>query len=323
MDRRRFVATIGSVIAAPSLVMAQKPGKVHRIGWLSIAFRNDIVHFVAAFEQGLRDHGYIPGQNAVIEIRSADGKPERLPDLARELVRNNVDVIVVGTNPNTSAAKSVTPSIPIVFAIGTDVIRAGLVKSLANPGGNVTGLTWDVGGDIVAKRYELLKEIAPRISRVANLWEPPYKDQYLKPTDDAASVLRLSSSWFEFSGNLERDFAEMLRWRADGLVSHTAGRQFQQRAELCELAVKHRLPSAFPISEFVDAGGLMSYGPNAAAAFRSAARYVGKILKGAKPADLPVEQPTKIDLTINLKTAKALGLKIPPSILLRADRVIE
>jgi len=319
MDRRRFVGMIGGALAVPR-AFAPKPGKVYRIGIFAIA---EASHFIAALEQGLRDHGYVVGGNVVVEFRSADGKPERLPGLARDLVRSNVDVIVVGTNPSTAAAKSATQSIPIVFAIGTDVVHAGLVKSLAKPGGNVTGLTWDVGGDIIAKRVELLKEIAPKISRVANLWEPPYRDQSQKPIDDAARVLQLSTSWVEFSGNLERDFAEMLRWRADALVSHTAGRQFQQRAELCALAVKHRLPSAFPISEFVDAGGLMSYGPNAAASFRSAARYVDRILKGARPADLPVEQPTKIDLVINLKTAKVLGLKIPQSVLLRADRVIE
>ena len=209
MDRRRFVALIGGALAAPSLVMAQKPGKIRRIGWLGSAPAP--AHVIAAFEQGLRDHGYVPGQNVVLEFRFADGRPDRVPDLAREFVRSNVDVIVVGLTPTATVAMSETQKIPIVFALGTDVVRSGLVKSLAKPGGNVTGLTWDVGGEIVAKRYELLKELAPRISRVANLWEPPNKAQYMKPIEDAASVLRLSTAWFEFSGNLERDFAEMLR----------------------------------------------------------------------------------------------------------------
>lgn len=320
MKRRDFVALIGGALAAPQ-AFAQQPGRVYRIGWLGSAPAP--AHIIAAFEQGLRDHGYEPGRNAMLEFRFADGRSERVPDLARELVRSNVDVIVVGITTTAAVAMSETQSIPIVFALGTDVVRSGLVKSLAKPGGNVTGVTWDVGGEIIAKRYELLKEIVPRVSRVANLWEPPNKAQFKKPVDDAASALRLSTAWFEFSGNLERDFAEILRWKADAIFSHAAGRQIVQRAELVARAAKHRLPTSFPVSEFVDAGGLMSYGPNAATSYRSAARYVARILKGAVPADLPVEQPTKIDLTINLKTAKALGLTIPQSVRLRADRVIE
>ena len=323
MRRRKLLVLIGSAAAAPTLVMAQRPGKVHRIGWLSPAGFRSTAHFVAAFEEGLRDHGYVPGQNAVIDIRTADGKPERLAELAHELVRSGVDVIVVGTNPATAAAQSATQSIPIVFAIGVDVVGAGLVKSLAKPGGNVTGLTLDVGSDVTTKRYELLKQISPKISRVAILWEPPYKDLYRKAIDEVATALRIGTSRFEFSGNLERDFAEMLRWRADAIIAHTYVGLYAQRAELCALAAKHRLPTGFASSEFVDVGGLMSYGPNAAASFRSAARFVDRILKGTKPADLPVEQPSKIDLTINLKTAKALGLKVPPTLLQRADRVIE
>ena len=271
----------------------------------------------------MRDHGYAVGKNLAIEFAIADGKIERLPGLARELVAKNVDVIVVGTNPNTVAAKAATQTIPIVFAVGTDVIGQGFVRSLAKPGGNITGVTWDVGGGTVSKAIELLKEIAPRTSRLAVLYEPPYHIYYREPVEEAAARLRLSLTWIDAIDDFGRGFDEAVRARANAVYVLAGPRMFGRRAELTALAAKHRLPATYVNTEYVDAGGLMAYAPNVAISFRDAARYVDKILKGANPADLPVEQPTKIDFVINLKTAQALGLTVPRSILLRADRVIE
>lgn len=322
LGRRRFLIASGALLAAP-FAFAQPRGKAFRVAYLTVSGRDAASHLIDALERGLRDQGYMIGRDVVVEFRSADGDIGRYPGIVRELVRSKPDVIVTGVNATTTLVRDATQSIPIVMVIGTDVVGAGLVRSLAKPGGNITGLTWDVGAEVIAKRLELLKEIAPRTSRVAVLWEPPYKDQYQKPSDDAASVLGLTTLWVKFSGGLERDFTEMLRWRADAVLVHPSGRLFQRRAELNALAEKHRLPTTYPVSEFVETGGLMSYGPNLAAQFRAAARHVAKILKGANPRDLPVEQPTKIDLVINLNTAKALGLAIPQPLLIRAERVIE
>ena len=322
MDRRRFVALIGSALAAP-LARAQQARRVYRIGWPAAAPRRDLEHLIAALEQGLRDLGYVPGKDIVLEFRSAEGKRERHPEVVQEVVRSKPDVLLAGTNDNTAALKAATQSIPIVMVIGTDVIAAGFAKSLAKPGGNITGMTFDVGAGIVIKRLELLKEIAPRISRIAVYGESVFKEEYQAPMDAAASVLGVRTFWQEYSGDPERDFAEMTRLRAEAVLVRATGVILNRGAEIIALATKHRLPTVFPVSEFVVAGGLMSYGPNMAGAFRSAARPIDKILKGAKPAEIPIEQPTVFDLTINLRTAKALGIKVPPSILLRADRVIE
>lgn len=329
MNRRAFVQFAAAMLALPGCALAapfafaQPRGKAFRAVYLSVSPRAAVNHLIDALERGLRDQGYIVGRDVAVDFRSADGDIGRYPAIVREVVLSKPDVIVTGPNETTARVRDATQSIPIVMAIGTDVVGAGLVRSLAKPGGNITGLTWDVGAGVIAKRLELLKEIAPSTARVAVLWEPPYKDQYQKATDDAALLLGLSTLWVEFSGDLARDFAEMLRWRADALLVHPAGRQFQRRAELNALAAKHGLPTSHAVSEFVETGGLMSYGPNLAAQFRAAARHIAKILKGAKPGDLPVEQPSKIDLVINLKTAGTLGLELPQSILLRADRVIE
>jgi putative ABC transport system substrate-binding protein len=322
MDRRSFVALIGSALAAP-LARAQQARRSYRVVYAAISPRQANEHFVTALEQGLRDLGYVPGKDVVVEFRSAEGKLERYAEVVQDVVRSKPDVIVTGVNASTTAVRTATQSIPIVMTIGTDVISAGYVKNLAKPGGNVTGITWDVGAGTVVKRLELLKEIAPRISRVAVLWESPYKEQYKPPMDTAAPILGVSTFWHEYSGDPERDFAEMTRSRAESVYVLSGGRMFSRVSEIVALATKHRLATAFPVSEYVASGGLMSYGPNLVGAFRSAARHVDKILKGAKPGDIPVEQPTVIDLTINLKTAKALGLTIPQSVLLRANRVIE
>ena len=322
MDRRRFVAVVGSALVAPQ-AFAQKPGKVYRIGFPVIPPHKAVEHLIVALEDGLRDLGYVPGKDIIVEYRSADGKMERFPEMVQEVVRSKPDVIVTGVNASTTLVKAATQNTPIVMAAGTDVIGAGYAKSLARPGGNITGITWDVGGGTVIKRLELLKEISPRISRVVVLWESVYKQQYQTIMDNAAPALGLRTFWHEFSGDVERDFTEMTRLRADAIFVASSGAIFTRRAEITALAIKNRLPTAFSVSEFVASGGLMSYGPNFAGAYRAAARYVDKILKGAKPGDLPIEQPTVIDLTINLKTAKALGLEIPQSVLLRAERVIE
>ena len=322
MNRRRFVALIGSALAAP-LLQAQQPGKIYRIGWLSIAPRPQIARLVDAFEQGMRDQGHAVGKNVVIEFAIADNKIERLPDLARELVAKNVDVIVCGSNPNIAAAKAATQTIPIVFAVGTNVVELGLVKSLARPGGNITGLTWDVGPGSVAKRFELLKEAAPRIRRVAVLYDSPSGIEWQKVDEAAAAAIGVELTRQDITDDFARTFASSARARIDAVLTYASGPLYARRAELVALAAKHRMASALSNEESVEAGGLTSYAPNLAGLFRRAAGYVSKIIKGAKPADLPVEQPVKLDLVINLKTAKALGLTIPQSILLRADRVIE
>ena len=278
---------------------------------------------MAAFEHGLRDRGYVPGKDVVINIRSAEGRIERYPQVVQDIVHSKPDVILTAVNANTTAVKAVTQTIPIVMVIGTDVIRAGYVKSLAAPGWNVTGLSADVGADVIAKRLELLREMAPTISRVAILSEPPSRVEYRRALESAAPVLGLSMLWVEYSGDLERDFAEVTRWRADAVFHLPQARMYGRRVEIVALEAKHGLPSAYTVSEFVEAGGLMAYGPNLSVLYRTAATYVDKILKGAKPGDLPVEQPTKFDLVINLKTAKALRLTIPQSMLLRAERVIK
>ena len=321
--RRQFLIAAGALYVAPLGGQAQQPGKIYRIGWLGTAPLRTIEHLIAAFEQGLRDHGYVVGSNAVIKFAEADGKVERLPDLARELVLSGVDVIVCGTNPNTSAAMAATKTIPIIFAVGTDVIGAGYVKSFAKPGGNITGITWDVGGGTVSKAIELLKEVAPKISRVAVLYEPPYHVTFRGAVEEGASANKVGLVWLNVVDNPERAFAEAARERADAAYLLVGPRIFGRRAEVAGLALKHRLPSTYVNTEYVDVGGLLAYAPNISTSFREAARYVDRILKGAKPGDLPVEQPTKYELAINLKTAKVLGLTIPHSLLLRADRVIE
>jgi putative ABC transport system substrate-binding protein len=320
--RRRALLGLAAALAAASL-RAQTRAQTYRVVLTSIGARKAIEHLVAAFEQGLRDHGYAPGKDIVIEVRSAEGSAKQYPELVRQVVRSRPDVILTGINASTSAVRTATQSIPIVFAVGTEVVTAGFVQSLSKPGGNLTGLTWDVGPEIAEKRFELFREIAPKISRVAVLWEPPYGEQYKLPTDKAASALGLTTFWLEFSGNVERDFAEMVRGGAHGVYVHHGTHLFARRSELAALATRHRLPTACGSAEVVDAGALMSYGPNLADLFRRAASYVDKILKGAKPAELPVERPTKLELVVNRTTAAKLALALPPSLLLRVDRLVD
>jgi putative ABC transport system substrate-binding protein len=327
--RREFIGTLaGGLVAAPLAAEAQQAAKIARIGYLALNLAAS-PHLTEAFRQGLLDLGYVEGRNLVIEIRDAEGKPERFPALAAELVALKVDVIVAGATPATLAAKQATKTIPIVFASVADPVASGLVTSLARPGGNITGLT-NQTAELIGKRLELLKQAVPGVSRVAVLWHPgnlgdrTEKDM-LKAADVAARALGGRLQFVEARGpaDFERAFSDMTRARAGALTVLPSGMFSSERRRLVDLAAKNRLPAVFPFREFADAGGLMSYGPNQADLLRRAATYVDKILKGAKPGDLPVEQPTKFELVINLKTSKTLGLTIPQSLLGRADQVIE
>ncbi|RPH54073.1 MAG: ABC transporter substrate-binding protein [Acidobacteria bacterium] len=274
----------------------------------------------------LRDLGYVEGQNITIEFRSSEGKYERLPDLAAELVRLKVDVIVAPANENVVVARQATRTIPIIMAGSFDPVESGLVASLARPGGNVTGLSFRAP-EIEGKRLELLKEIAPRVSRVAVLSNPTNRAIHssLAEVEVAARSLRVQVQILEARGpdEFQGAFAAMTRERAGALLVFPDGMFLLHRTRIADLAAKSRLPAMYGVREFVDAGGLVSYAPSLRDNLRRAATYVDKILKGAKPADLPIEQPTKFELVINLKTAKALGLTIPQSLLARADQVIE
>src|SRR5215510_9220616 len=327
MKRRAFIASLtGGLLAAPLAAEAQQAAKISRIGYLAT---NRTPHFQEAFRQGLRDLGYVEGRNLVIEDRNAEGKAERLPALAAELVALKVDVIVAASTPAALAAKQATKTIPIVFTAVADAVTSRLVTSLAQPGGNVTGLSV-LAPELVGKCLEHLKQAIPAVSRVAALWQPggmgePTERDMLKEAHVAAQALGVRLQFLEARGpaDLDRAFSEMTRARADALTVLTSSMLFTERRRLVDLAAKNRLPAVYPWREAVDAGGLMAYGPDLADLLRRVATYVDKILKGRKPGDLPVEQPTKFELVINLKTAKALGLTIPQSLLLRADHVIQ
>jgi len=329
IDRRAFIRTLtGGLLASPLAAEAQQAGKIARIGYLGTSLAAN-PHLHEALRQGLRDFGYVEGRNVVIEYRSAEGKAERLPALAAELVALKVDVIVAGNTRAALAAKQATRALPIVFAAAADPVASGLVTSLARPGGNVTGLSF-LAPELVGKCLEQLKQVVPGVSRVAVLWHPGIlgertEQDMLKEVEVAARALGVRVQFIEARGpaDFDRAFSDMTRARAGALTVLTSAMFVSERRRLVDLAARNRLPTVFPWREGVDAGGLMSYGPDLADLFRRAATYVDKILKGAKPADLPVEQPTKFELVINLKTAKALGLTIPQSVLGRADEVIQ
>jgi ABC-type uncharacterized transport system substrate-binding protein len=329
MERRTFLGVIaGGLLAAPLTIQAQQAAKVARIGFLATNLTAS-PHMREAFRQGLRDLGYLEGRTVVIEYRDAEGKVERLPALAAELVALKVEVIVAGSTPGALAAKQAARTVPIVFAAAADPVTDGLVTSLARPGGHVTGLTM-LTPELVGKCLEQLKQAVPGVSRVAVLWPPGglgerTEQDMLKGADVAARALGVRLQFVEARGpaDFDRAFSDMTRARASALTVFPSTMLLGERRRLVDLAAKNRLPTVFPYREGVDAGGLMSYGANIADNYRRAATYVDKILGGAKPADLPVEQPEKFELVINLKTAKALGLTIPPSLLQRADQVIE
>jgi putative ABC transport system substrate-binding protein len=329
MDRRTFIAsvTIG-LLAVPLAAQAQQAAKVARLAYLG----NDPTaspHLLEAFRQGLRDLGYVEGRNVAIDYRFAEGKFERLPAFAAELVTLKVDVILTGTVLIAVAAKQAIKTIPIVFLAVADPVGSGLVASLARPGGNVTGLSV-LTPELVGKCLELLTQAVPGVSRIAVLWEPggggerTDKDM-LKRAEVAGQALGVRLQYVEARrpADFDRAFSAMTRAHAGALTVLPSPMFFNERRRLVDLAAKHRLPAGYPWREGADAGGLISYGPSIADLYRRAATYVDKILKGAKPGDLPIEQPTKFELMINVKTAKALGLTIPQSLLRQADQVIE
>ncbi len=326
--RRAFLgALVGGLLATPFKANAQSAGKVYRVGYLTAGSVTANPYAFEAFRQGLRELGWVEGQNIVIEYRSAEGRFDRLPDLAAELIRLRVDVIVGTPTPAAIAAKNASGTVPIVGVSLTVPVELGLITSLARPGGNVTGVSYSVGADIFGKDLELLKQVVPRVRRVAVLSNPtgPAQPLTISNIKEAARSLGLQLQLVEARGPGDFDgaFAAMVRERAGALLVVTDPVYLPHRTRLVNLAVKNRLPSIFTQRADVEAGGLMSYGPNFPDMYRRASTYVDKILKGAKPADLPVEQPTKFELVINLKTAKALGLTMPPSLLQRADEVIQ
>ncbi len=327
--RAIFVVALGlALLVAPVPSHGQQPGKVYRIGGLgyvsptSPVFERD---WGGGFKAGLRERGYIEGQDFVLEYRWTETPWEQAPALAAELVSLKVDLLLVVGITGTRAAKEATSTIPIVMVYVVDPVRAGLVASLAHPGGNVTGVSFTAGPEIAGKHLQLLKEAVPTLSRVAVLSAPGVAATSLRETEVAARALGLTLQPYEVREpkEFERAFTAMTKARAEALLVLAALPNFSHRQRIAEFAAQSRLPAMYPGREYVEAGGLMAYAANAPAMFRRAATYVDKILKGAKPADLPVEQPTKFDLIINLKAAKALGLTIPQSLLNRADEVIQ
>jgi putative ABC transport system substrate-binding protein len=302
---------------------AQQPRKIYRIGYLSPVSPSSESARSEALRQGLRELGYIEQQNIFIEYRYAQGKLDQLPALAGDLVRLKVDVIVTATTPGILAAKKTTETIPIVFAVAGDPVRGGLVTSLARPGGNITGLSI-FSGELDGKRLELLKETFPKVTRVAYLWDPSTPGTGLRGMQAAAPALGLQLQSLEVrsANDFDSAFEAVLRERAHAITAAAHPVIGTHRKRIVDFAAKNRLPAIHAESEFVDAGGLMFYGVNFADLYRRAATYVDKILKGAKPADLPVEQPKKFEFIINLKAAKQIGLTIPPKVLAPADRVI-
>ena len=325
MDRRRFVTGLGLLLASPVATHAQPLGKVPRVGYLFYGSPGPSRE-IDAFRQGLRELGYIEGQNIAVEYRFASGKIERYPELAAELVRLKVDVIVAPATPQALAAKQATRSIPIVFVLVADAVGAGLITNFARPSGNITGLT-SSSAELGGKRLELLKQMVPNASRVAILHNPADQSNVLilKQLQESVPTLGLTLQPVEVREprEFEGAFVAITRERAHAMFGAPGALTFEHRKVLVDLAFKHRIPAMWGHRSFVDVGGLMSYAVNLYDQNRQAAAFVDKILKGSKPGDLPVEQPTKFELVINLRHAKALGLTVPPSLLVRADQVIE
>ncbi|MBI3001331.1 MAG: ABC transporter substrate-binding protein [Deltaproteobacteria bacterium] len=325
--RRKIVICLltTALLSTVPFAEAQQAKKVPRIGLLSPFSPSATARWHEAFRKGLRDLGWVEGKNISIEYRYAEGRNDRLPDLAADLVRLKVDVIVAAVNTDAVAAKKATSIIPIIMASAGDPVALGLVESLARPGGNITGLS-QIAPELAGKRLELLKEIVPKLSRVAVIWNPQgttsplsWKEIQLPARELGVQLHSLEA---RSSNDFDKAFEDATRARA-GAVAIMPDPLFAGNLKrIAELAAKNRLPSIFHLEEFVDSGGLVTYGVDRPDQFRRAAHFVDKILKGAKPADLPVEQPTKFELVINLKAAKQIGLKIPPNVLARADKVI-
>ena len=328
MDRRTFVGALaGALLISPLGIEAQQAGRVPRIGYLVLNSADSGQHMLTTFRQRLHERGWVEGQGILIETRFADGKVDRLAALVAELIRLKVDIIVTTSSATTWAAKNATQSIPIVMAASVDALGEGLVTSLAHPGGNITGMTFLAGPEIAGKQLQLLKEVAPAASRVAVLTNPTNRSHtaFAREVKVAARSLGAQVQVLEASNPDELDsaFAAMTKEHAAALLVLTDSMFVGQRQRIADLAAKGRVPALYSQKEFVDGGGLVSYGPSLVDMFRRAATYVDKVLRGAKPGDLPIEQPTTFELVINLKTAKALGLTIPQSLLLRADEVIQ
>ena len=325
MRRRQFITLLGGAAAWPLAAQAQQAAKVFRIGFLFYGSSGPSPE-LNAFRQGLREFGYIEGQNIAVEYRFASGQVERLPDLATELVRLKPDVIVTPATPASLAAKQATGTIPIVFAGVADAVGAGLIANLARPDGNVTGLT-SISAELGGKRLELLKRLVNNASRVAVLYNPADRSNVLllKELQEAAPALTLTLQPFEVRepSEFEGAFAAMTRDRADAMFGAAGILTFQHRQTVVDLAANSRLPTLWGHRQFVEAGGLMSYAVNFYDQIRRTAAYVDQLLKGAKPGDLPVQQPTKFEFILNLKTARALGLTIPPDVIAIADEVTE
>ncbi|HEX9142950.1 MAG TPA: ABC transporter substrate-binding protein [Candidatus Binatia bacterium] len=324
MTRKIFCFALCSMLFALSFAAeAQQTPRIPRVGILFIGGR-DQPH-LEAFKQGLREHGYSEGKNIVLEYRYAEGQYDRLPDLAKEFVREKVDVIVTTSSISAQAASKATRTIPIVMTTGSPV-EQGLAESLARPGGNVTGLSVLVS-DLSGKRVELLKEAFPKVTRVLTLWSPRSSEAVigLKETQEAAQALavKLHPVKVQTAEDIEKVFAEVPKANVNAVLVVLSPQVTLQSKRIVELALKQRLPGMYPTRQFAEEGGLMAYGPLIGDLYRRAATYVDKILKGAKPADLPIEQPTKFELVINLKTAKQIGLTIPANVLARADKVIK
>ncbi|HSK31560.1 MAG TPA: ABC transporter substrate-binding protein [Candidatus Limnocylindria bacterium] len=318
MKKQIAVFTLGAALFAVCFPVYGGE-RIPRIGILFLGDRNQ--PHLESFKQGLRDLGYVEGRNIVLEYRYADGKIERLNELAKELVRNGVDVIVTTAANSARAAQEATKTIPIVVTSG-NLLEVGLAKSLANPGGNITGLTV-LASDLSGKRLELLKETLPKINRVAALWTPKFIGGYEETRAAAEALsLRLHSVQFHSAKDLEPAFAEIAKARDSALVVVLSPLATLHSRQIVDLALKYRLPGVYPTRQFAEEGGLMAYGPLLGDLYRRAAMYVDKILKGRRPADLPIEQPTKFEFIINLKTARQIGLTIPPNVLARADKVI-
>jgi len=313
------------LLTATPPAQAQQPAKIPRIGIMLPPSASFISAWVEAFRQRLRELGYVEGENIFIEYRYADGKPDRLPDLAAELVRLKVDVILTGAISGVLAAKKASATIPIVFGAAPDPVGAGLVSSLARPGGNITGLSL-MAPDLDGKRLELLNEAFPKVARVAFLWEPTNVrgDLAIEDIEAVAKALGLKLQSLPVRGLNDFDgaFSRIKKDALQALITTPSPIINTQQSRLLDFAAKNRLPAIYPNKEFVEAGGLMSYAPSYTDLFRRAADFVDKILKGTKPADLPVEQPKKFEFLVNLKAAKQIGVTVPPNVLARADRVI-
>jgi putative ABC transport system substrate-binding protein len=332
LTRRRRIVQLAALclafvfLAAPLAAGAQEAGKIYRVGFLGNSTAALEANLVGPFREGLRDLGYVEGRNVVIEYRWAEGKYERFPALVAELLALKVDVIVTAGTPAAVAVKRATTTVPLVMAAVGDPVSTGLIASLAQPGGNVTGLA-AIAPDLEGKRLELLRELVPKLSLVAFMVNPvnPLHSVSEKAAREAAKVLRLRLEFVGVRTEAEFDHAfETIARDRPGAMVVLADRVFlHDRERIVVFAARHRLPTVYPYRELVDAGGLMCFGPNYSHLHRRAAIFVDKILKGAKPANLPVEQPTKFELIVNMKTARALGLRVPPSLLARANQVIE